>query len=112
MITYTSLEKPNLIALNKLIANWDTLQLTAEQRKPIEMQNKKLELLTLLKRYKKAVKNNTVSVTYEYSKNHFIDGRQYVKGTPSLQSMKRWMRHTLAGTRMLTRSCYTGCHQR
>jgi hypothetical protein len=94
--TFTSTEKPNLIALDIIINYWDDLPITDEQRKPIKMNKTEYPLLPMLKKYRRAVQNGTVLTAYEYSKNHTITGRQFAKGAPSLQGMKRWIRHTLA----------------
>ena len=94
--TFTSNEYPCYKSLSTLISKWDTLALTPDQRKPIKYQGKEYPLLPLLKKYKKAYKDGKVPINYEYSAKHAIPGRQFSKGTPSLQGLKRWIRHTLS----------------
>lgn len=95
MTTFTSVEKPNISALDIIISNWDSLPLNEHQRTPKSING---PMLPLLKKYRNAVKNGCIIIIYEYSKNHVITGRQFAKGVPSLQGMKRWIRHTLAAT--------------
>lgn len=94
--TFTSNEYPCYKSLSTLISKWDSLALTPDQRKPIKYQGKEYPLLPLLKKYKKAYKDGKVPINYEYSAKHAIPGRQFSKGTPSLQGLKRWIRHTLS----------------
>lgn len=96
MTTFVSVEYPNLVALDTLIGNWDSLSLSADQLKPKKHCNKEYQLLSILKKYRKSVRDGVVHVTYEYSDNHHLTGRQFVKNMPSLQGMKRWMRHTIS----------------
>lgn len=93
--TFTSLEFPDVNALNVLIDNWDNLPLTQEHKKPIKIQDNEYQLLPLLKKYKKSITGDFTTIKYGYSKNHLISGRQFAKDI-SLQGMKRWVRHTLS----------------
>lgn len=99
--TFTSIEQPNVIALNKLLSNWHVIKLglTEEQLKPIKGPGgKSYDIHDQLIKYQKALKKGKVKVTYNYSKTHLptFPGRQFAKGGVSMQSMKRWMRHLLA----------------
>lgn len=97
--TFKSTEFPNLDAVLKLIDNWDALPLSEDQRKAIEIDGKKYELLSILKKYIKtrSKKSDGIPMTYKHSKkNPSFPGRLFAQG-PSLQGMKRWMRHTIAG---------------
>ena len=99
-ITFTSVDRPNLATLDFLISNWDALPITEDQRltQPRTYKARRCPILPLLKKYRKAVRNGVVPMSYQYSKNHFITGRQFSVGF-SLQNMSRWLRHTLcAGT--------------
>jgi hypothetical protein len=96
IVTFTSVEHPDVSALDLLISNWDALSLSPDQRKPVKFQGKDYPVLPLLKKYRKLVRNGSVPISYEYSKSSVISGRQFSKGSPSLQGMKRWIRHTLA----------------
>ena len=93
--TFTSIEHIDIKALNTMINNYDNLELTQTQRKPIIIHGKEYPVLSLLKKLQKALIDGKLYTNYEYSKNHSITGRQFAK-TPSLQGLKRWIRHTLS----------------
>ena len=96
MATFTSSEFPNFQSLNKLIANWNDLDLTQDQRKDVKIQDKYYPLLPMLSKYKKAHSKGSVPIEYKYSKgNPTFPGRQFSQSA-SMQGMKRWIRHTLA----------------
>jgi len=96
MASFTSFEFPNFQSLNKLIANWNDLDLTQDQRKDIKIQDKSYTLISILNKYKKARVKGSIPIDYKYSKgNPTFPGRQFSQSA-SLQGMKRWIRHTLA----------------
>jgi hypothetical protein len=96
MTSFTSSEFPNFQSLNKLIANWNDLDLTQDQRKDIKIQDKSYSLLSILKNYKKSRVKGSIPIEYKYSKgNPTFPGRQFSQSA-SMQGMKRWIRHTLA----------------
>lgn len=94
--TFTSFEYPDIKALDIMIKKWESLNLSERMQRKT-WQGKEYKLLPLLKKYKKSIVNGRVPVHYEYSKNHFLTGRQFCKSSGgSLQGLKRWVRHTLS----------------
>jgi hypothetical protein len=94
--TFTSFEYPCVKNLDIIIKNWEALGLSERNQKKT-IQGKEYKLLPLLKKYRKAIVDSRLSVHYEYSKNHFHQGRQFCKSTGgSLQGLKKWVRHTLS----------------
>ena len=98
MATFQTTEFPDLDALRKLIHYYKDLPLTDKQRKPIQIGDKSFELLSLLKKYEKEYnpKFCGMPISYGHSKNNpDFPGRQFARG-PSLQGMRRCIRHTLS----------------
>jgi hypothetical protein len=97
--TFVSNESINTHALDIIIANYNDLPLSDEQKKPIKIQDKEFPLLPLLKKMRKSVSPaGLIQTTYFYSQTHCpsCPGRQFVRGGVSLQGCKKWIRHTLA----------------
>ena len=91
---FTSIERPDVTALDVLISNWGDLPVSENERKK-HTGDRYQPLLPLLKKYRKSIKNGCVTTQYEYSEDSVISGRQFAR-SPSLQGLKRWVRHTIA----------------
>ncbi len=91
---FTSIERPDVTALDVLISNWGDLPVSENERKK-HTGDRYQPLLPLLKKYRKSIKNGCVTTQYEYSADSVISGRPFAR-SPSLQGLKRWVRHTIA----------------
>ena len=82
--------------IHYIINNWDSIQIKDSE---IKDNNEKWQPLTILNNYlnnSKFYKDNQYTIKVNYKKNHKYIGRFFAKGSLSLQSLPREIRHTIS----------------